>query len=390
MPGAWTDLGVAARLGLRELKRRLRGELEPEPDADRFEAEMTRALAALPPGIVAEHRWTRLPATEPPWRDSGIALEPGEEASVFAVGRVYASRALDVWVPPRLQLWTRIGEQGPIRSSSRDTVSFRADHAGRLYLGNYFPNDWKDRSGARVQDDAVYRSVSGEMRILAVRWAGCAAEGLAALARAGDPLGLVSSERERMSLGDVTPPGWRHLWHLGETEIFKPCPGPGGAQALGCDVRTDAGILQRDVRFPLREDTELAWRWRVDALPGVLREDSVPSHDYLSLAVEFENGLDLTYYWSCALPVGTGFWCPLPNWKHREYHVVIRSGRAGLGEWHAERRNLHADALRHLGAPPGDVVAVWLIAASIFKRQPGRCAYAEVRLRGGGEEREVI
>ena len=41
------------------------------------------------------------------------------------------------------------------------------------------------------------------------------------------------------------------------------------------------------------------------ALPGLLREDSVPSHDYLSIAVEFENGLDLTYYWSTALPVGT-------------------------------------------------------------------------------------
>ena len=155
-------------------------------------------------------------------------------------------------------------------------------------------------------------------------------------------------------------------------------------------IGPSVGILQRDVRFPLRPDTEIAWRWRVDALPGLLREDSVPSHDYLSLAVEFENGLDLTYYWSRSLAVGTGYWCPLPNWKHREFHVVLRSGTQGLGAWQADRRNLHADALRYLGAAPGDVVAVWLIAVSVFKRQPGRCAYAEIRLHGGGEERVVL
>jgi hypothetical protein len=390
VPGAWTDLSVAARLGLREMTRRLRGEVEPEPDVDRFQADMDRALAAVPAGVVSEHRWIRLPASEPPWRDSGIALRAGEEMSVFAVGRVFASRALDVWIAPKNQIWTRIGERGPIRSSSRDTVTLRADHDGRLYFGNYFPNDWKDPSGARLQDDAVYRGVSGETRILAVRWSRSAEEGLAALARAGDPLGLVASERERLSLGSVAPSGWHHLWHLGETEIFRPCAGPDGTHALCCDVQGDVGILQHDVRFPLREDTELAWRWRVDALPGLLREDSIPSHDYLSIAVEFENGVDLSYYWSRSLPPGTGYWCPLPNWKHREFHVVLRSGNAGLGAWHAERRNLHADALRYLGALPGDVVAVWLIAVSVFKRQPGRCAYADVRLRGGGDERVVL
>jgi hypothetical protein len=121
-----------------------------------------------------------------------------------------------------------------------------------------------------------------------------------------------------------------------------------------------------------------------------MREDSGPSHDYLSIAVEFANGLDLTYYWSKALPIGTHYWCPLPNWRKREHHVVIRSGAAGLGEWHAERRDLHTDALRYLGAHPGDVVRVWLIAVSIFKRQTGVCTYSDIRLSGGGEQRNVL
>ncbi len=390
MPGTLTDLTVAARLAWREAGRTLRGQREAEPDLDAFERDVEAALAALPAGVVAEHAWLRLPASEPPWRDTGIALQAGEEASLFAAGRAYLSRPLDIFVAPKTQLWARVGERGPIRSSSRDTTTLRAGEAGKLYVGNYFPNDWKDASGARVQDDAVYRGAQGALRICIVRWRGAAADGLAALERAGDPHRVASSERQRLALGDPAPPGWHYLWHLGDAEIFQPSAGPDGAAALACDVRGDVGILQREAAFPLRPGTELAWRWRVDALPGLMREDTTPSHDYLSLAVEFANGLDITYYWSKELPVGAAYWCPLDNWKHREFHVVVRSGAAGLGAWHDERRDLHADALKYFGKHPGDVVRVWLIAVSVFKRQPGQCTYAGIALRSGELQLSVL
>ena len=390
MPSALVDLGVAARLGLRELGRRLSGAREPAPDLARFRASLGRTLATLPAGLVTEHAWIELPASEAPWRDSGIALRAGEEVTYFAAGRVMVSAALDVWVGPRLQLWARVGEDGPIRSSSRDSNTLRAERDGRLYFGNYFPNDWKDASGARVQDDSVYKGMAGEIWILALRWRGSAKDGLAALAAAGDPLGVVASERERLALGDPAPAGWHYLWHVGESEIFRARQGPNGERAIEAEFVGDTAILQRDVAFALRPDTEIAWRWRVDALPGLVREDSIVSHDYLSLAVEFENGLDLTYYWSTALPVGAAYWCPLPNWKHKEFHVVIRSGATGLGAWHAERRNLHADALRYFGKDPGNVVRVWLIANSVFKRQRGCFSVAEIRLRSRGEEQVVL
>lgn len=390
MPNAWVDLQVAARLGLREVARRLRGARDPAPDLPHFRTELERAFGALPAGLVAERVWIELPASEAPWRDSGLTLREGEEVTYFAAGRVIVSAALDIWVTPRTQIWARLGEEGPIRSSSRDSNTLRARGDGRLYFGNYFPNDWKDPGGTRVADDAVYAGMQGEIWILAVRWRGTAQDGLAALAAAGDPLGVVASERERLALGDPAPPGWHHLWHLGDTEIFQARSDAVGARVLTADVNGDVGILQRDAAFPLHADTEIAWRWCVDAVPGLMREDSIPSHDYLSLAVEFENGLDLTYYWSCELPVGTAYWCPLPNWKRREFHVVIRSGRVGLGVWHDERRNLHADALRYFGSPPGNVVRVWLIAVSVFKRQRGTFSIANIRLRGGGVEQAVL
>lgn len=97
-----------------------------------------------------------------------------------------------------------------------------------------------------------------------------------------------------------------------------------------------------------------------------------------------------THYSSKALPVGTSYWCPLPNWKHREHHVVIRSGVDGLGVWRSERRDLYADARAYLGSNPGDVTRVWLIAVSLFNREPGACAYADIRLRSGGEVLTVL
>lgn len=390
MPNAWVDLQVAARLGLREARRRIRGLREPAPDLPRFREVLDRAFAAVPAEIVAECTWIELPASEPPWRDSGIAVRAGEEISYFAAGRVVVSGALDIWVAPKTQIWSRIGETGPIRSSSRDSNTLRAQSDGRLFFGNYFPNDWKDPSGTRIEDDAVYAGLTGAIWILAVRWLGRAQDGLAALVAAGDPLGVFASEQERLALGDPAPPGWQHLWHLGDTEIFRAGQGPAGERVLTAEVTGDVGILQRDAGFALRPDTEISWRWRVDAVPGLLREDSVPSHDYLSLAVEFENGLDLTYYWSRELPVGTAYWCPLPNWKRREFHVVIRSGEAGLGAWQAERRNLYADAERFFGSHPGDVVRIWLIAVSVFKRQRGAFSITQIRLHGGGEEQIVL
>jgi hypothetical protein len=128
----------------------------------------------------------------------------------------------------------------------------------------------------------------------------------------------------------------------------------------------------------------------VDELPVDLAEDTLPSHDYLSIAVEFDDGRDLTYYWSAALPEGTVYRCPLPTWKDKETHVVVRSGPRELGRWLAEQRDLHADYARFIGGPARAVVRVWLIANSLFQRGHGRCEYASIRLITNGRTHEVL
>lgn len=379
MAGIITDLSVAGRLAARAVKRRLHREIEPPPDLDAFTDAMERVLAEAPKSVVRDYRWIELPARQPPWTATGIRLAAGEECSYFAAGRAYANRFLDIYVEPALQLWCRVGERGEIFRGTRSSHSFRAEHDGELYVGNYFPNDWVDAQGARLQDDKVYASMSGGMKILVIRWAGSALVGLLALAGSRDADARVQAEIERIEQGDTTPAGWRYLWHLGPGEIYSGQPRDADP-CIHCRTHADAGILQKDVEMPLDESTAISWRWCVEQLPSTLREDSVPSHDYLSLAVEFDNGRDITYYWSSALPVGTGYDCPLPNWKGKEFHVVIRSGAAGIGEWQSERRNLFEDYRSYMGEPPSRVVRVWLIANSVFQRAEGVCDYAGITL----------
>jgi len=85
-------------------------------------------------------------------------------------------------------------------------------------------------------------------------------------------------------------------------------------------------IICHDARAPLTETLRLRWRWRMDRLPGTRAEDTLLTHDYMSVAVEFDDGRDLSYHRSVTLPAETSYRCPLPHWRQREWHLVVRSG----------------------------------------------------------------
>ncbi len=116
-------------------------------------------------------------------------------------------------------------------------------------------------------------------------------------------------------------------------------------------------------------------------MPSKLREDFLPTHDYFSIAVEFDNGRDLTYMWSAALPEGKVFPCPLPWRDKRETHQVVRSDLAKLA-WLEEKEPVLDDYERAIGGePPTRIVAVWLIAVSIFQKRKGICSFARIKLK---------
>ena len=386
MTGALTDIKVAGKLAFRAIGARLRSNLEPAPDLEKFKECMQVLLDSAAPGLIAEFQWISMPATQPPWVSSRMALKTREEVSYFAEGRTYVSQILDVWIHPALQLWCKVGDDGEVFRGTRTGHSFGAENDGLLQFGNYFPNDWSDPQGNRKQNDDVYKQASGELRILVIRWTGKALDGLRVLVKGGDCETRLQSEIERLEQGNTTPAGWHYLWNIGASEIYRDRYGEtGNAIDLGhtihCHTKGDTGILQYDVDMALTKTTEISWRWCIDQLPSSIREDSLPSHDYLSIAVEFDSGRDLTYYWSSTLPVGKGYDCPLPNWAGKEFHVVVRSGSEGLGQWLDECRNLYNDHEHYMGKAPARIVRVWLIANSILQRGTGICDYADIVLK---------
>lgn len=332
-------------------------------------------------GPVRDWRIIHLPSNRPPWTETGLALEAGDEVSWFASGRVEIMPAMDLWMAPTFALWGRING-GTIFKGKRATTSFAADRAGPLMLAVY-QGEWASPDGTLATPVEAYEGLGGGLDVVVIRWRGSAADGLAALLAAAPDDAAAQAEAHRLAHPAVTPEGWKYLWFLGEGEIFSHQTDSSGKPCLHAHTRNDVGILQKPVAAPLTAETALEWSWNLSHLPASVAEDQAHTHDYLSIAVEFDNGQDLTYYWSAALPEGTHYRCPLPMWDQRETHWVLRSGQAGLGEWHGERRLLMADYAEAIGGPmPSRVVAVWLIAVSIFTHGEGEGRLREITLSG--------
>ena len=338
--------------------------------------------SALPTEAVADARVVEVPGGRPPWTPTGMELSAGDVVSTFAVGRIHHSRLFDLWAGPATQLWFLCA--GRAFRGTRATHTFTAEAGGPLEVASYLPGMWADERGTLAGEPGDYHGVRGALAVLIVRWAPGAdsEEALRAMAD-GNP--LARAELDRRATWVPEPQGWRHLWEVGATEIYAD-----GDDGIQCTTQADVGLIRHPVDFPLTEAARLRWSWRVDELPSELPEDTLPTHDYLSVALEFENGHDLTWHWSAELPSGYHYRCPLPHWCDRETHVVVRSGGADLGRWIDEEVAVRADYRTAVGEPPERITGVWLIALSLFQRRRGRCAYRGIELSDGERSERVL
>lgn len=356
---------------------------------ERAALDQLRSLLTTDPAV-ADGRIVTIAGNKPPWQDTGLSLDRGEVVSTFAIGRVHPIPTLDVWLDPAFQLWARVGESGPVFRGTRATNTFTSAADGQLRLASYFPGEWADDRGRLTVPDDVYALASGEMVVLIVRWASGADPTACLGAHAGEPSGLVDTELDRLAAAVTPPHGWNYLWYLGDSEIFSAAEDKATPSGIDCVTHGDVGILQHDVDLPLTPTTRLHWSWRVDELPSTRPEDTLPTHDYVSIALEFDNGQDLTWYWSSSLPVGHSFRCPIPTWAGKETHLVLRSGASQLGSWLTEDRPVLSDYVTAVGVPPRRIVKVWLIALSLFQRGTGRCAFSDITLSDGDRETHLM
>jgi hypothetical protein len=192
------------------------------------------------------------------------------------------------------------------------------------------------------------------------------------------------------------PEGWSYLPEVTAicvADIFRAetiGKSTGPAKQITVDTQKNVGILEHPVDVALTPATTLSWKWNVTKLPSKVAEDAPNVHDYLSIAVKFDNGQDLTYMWSAVLPKGKGFPCPLPDWTKRETHVVARSGAKDLGRWLSEKKNVMADYKKHIGGKlPTKITHVWLIANSVFQQGEAQAAFGDITLASGKKSTTV-
>lgn len=339
------------------------------------------------PGLLAVHSFN-LPGDVPPWTDTGIDLETGQWISVLGSGRVFwMSRDEEQWADAKHHLWGRIGLAGPIFNPTQQTTSVPVEGAGRLFLC-LLHGFWANERGVLASSPKAYQGLRGAIDATVLVWEGPPGAGLDALAGATDSE-AVRAEARRFADPVPTPRGWEYLFETGFADVFREVPTDHGP---GIQIHTDnaQGIIRKPLAFPMNRDTELSWRWKLDRFASSRPEDTVRTHDYLSLACEFENGRDLTWFWSCALPTETHFGCPVRSWNFREVHYCVRSGSEGLGEWQEERRNVFEDCQTALGENPGDIHHFWFIAVSSFQHGEGLGTFADVWLHSGGQSLQVL
>lgn len=375
------QLPTMLRLAAQQLRQRPSGQnraLAPPV----FRQRLSETVAALGEEVHALH-WVELAAGSAHWT-TVTTLPAGSEVTLLAAGEARLSRLLGLGAGPKAALWYRL-DGGDARKITDNGHSLSVTHDTQIELIATIPGEFATKEGD-FGPEVPRARVGGKLLAALLIWRRGAEAGLAAAAAHDPELFACAAQRPER----IRPPGdWRYLWRLGEGRIYGRCDD--APEALCCRTEADAGILQHPVSLPLDEGLRLRWQWLAERLPSALPEHTQPTHDYLSIAVEFDNGLDLTYMWSAGLAVDTVFQCPLSWWDQRETHWVIRNDPKELGRWLHEERQLLADYRAAIGgAAPKRVVAVWLIANSIFQRREGICRYRDIALVDGEDRATPI
>jgi DUF3047 family protein len=326
----------------------------------------------------AEVRLVEVPVNRRPWTSTGMRVSTGEAVTWLAWGHAYLVRPIGLGVGPSLGLLGRV-EEGPPQMSARATFTFTADRDGPIELGARFPGELQ-QDGSITVDRMPYRLMRGRFTALVARWER-ASDPRAALQKLAvrDSSGLCALEAARIADPPAAPQGWQHHPLLGHEDVYRASP-----NGIVADCRHSNAIIRRAAAAALTPTLRLRWSWRVDELPSQLPEDTQLTHDYLSVALEFDDGRDLTWQWSCALPEGFAYRCPLEHWRRRETHIVVRSGVGDLGRWVDDERPVLADHQAAIGGPmPAHVVRAWLLSGSLFQGGAGRAEFGRMELVDG-------
>jgi len=325
-------------------------------------------------------------ANEPPWHSTRIKIEANQQYTLLADGRVNWSRKnSSLYAGPGFHLWTKV-PGGEIDNVTRNTGTFVADVSGTIEVGIYF-GLWSNLKGDLKSSLNLYNNLMGKLNITIISWKGDPMEGLRKL-NALNKSAYFEAAFKQLEQPTPPPAGWQYLKDAGVSDIYSHTTDPGRARIILNSV-DDQGIIRKEVQFPITQSSYLNWDWKLLEHPSCVREDKVKSHDYVSVAAEFENGRDLTWIWSSELDEGHYFDCPVPWWRERETHFVVRKGGTNRN-WLHESRNLFKDVKMSMGFEPQMVTAIWLIGVSTFQHAQARAEFSKIFLKDKNRTLQIL
>lgn len=351
------------------------------PDGD-FSARLLDLFEKAGGEAIGRARPFVLTGADLPWTQQLFEVKAGQQVTFLLSGRWHLARALDLWFEPGVVFHARVGG-GAMFNPMDNSATMRADRDGMVEIARS-AGEFASPAGDLWTPPEDYVKADGRIEGVAIVWNIAPENGLRRMLAEGDVALSVEQALQRETFPPKPPDGWHNHHNFGEAGMFR----ASGAE-MCCQTHKNVAILRRDIDIALTEGLTLTWDWLVEELPSVVAEDQAPTHDYLSIAVEYDDGQDITYMWSAELPTGTVFRCPLPGWNLIETHVVQRSGHAELGQWLHESRDLASDYREIIGGSASRVRRVWLIANSLFQRRNGSCRYREVTI-GEGAGMQVL
>jgi Protein of unknown function (DUF3047) len=181
---------------------------------------------------------------------------------------------------------------------------------------------------------------------------------VAALAFASDV--VVIEDWSTTPLGHVgVPPGWaKQGW--GSPAYDFTVVERDGQRALHMRSAGDSSNINKDIRGTVRlaETPVLEWTWKVGALPrgadarrGETDDEAVQLYVVWPRFPQAVRSQIIGYIWDTTAPVGSTF---KSQKSGTVTYVVVRSGRADVGKWMTERRNVSEDFKRIYGEEPDD------------------------------------
>ncbi|MDP2521093.1 DUF3047 domain-containing protein [Neptunomonas phycophila] len=361
----------------------------PSPVSGQSLQESVTQLQTLSNAPIKRIERFQLAPTDLPWQKSLGKLEQGQAVTFLLTGHWWFFKEQSRWLEPGFVFFARTTNKtgsSVIYNAMQNTGTFYADRNGSLEIARSV-GEFASPQGDLWVPIEQYQASEGHVEGIAIIWEGDPKKGLTQLSSAGDVQGMLKAELQRQRLLSLMPEGWSNIFMFGDGSIYT----ENAKGHIDCETHKNVGILQYPLADqPLVSNLQLDWDWIVHQLPSTQPEDTLLAHDYLSMAVEFDDGQDITYMWSSSLPVGKVFRCPIPGWDQVETHVVQRSGTTQLGQWVSEQRNLYDDYKTIINGPATRVVRVWLIANSLFMRQYGECAYQAIRIGPTGQQQTIL